>query len=80
MEKDTAVTVHVKSTTVLSDEDTPFIDLVVCPAFESAYKKDVIEYYGMDRYKYVNEGSFGPTKNSNDSDDQENCSNLLLMM
>ena len=69
MEKDTAVTIHVKSTTVSPDAGTPFIDLVVCPSFESAYKKDIIEYYGMDKYKYVNDGSFSPTKQSNDSDD-----------
>lgn len=64
--KDTAITIkeHVKHKLSPSDE-IPFIDLIICPNFFSAYKKDALNFYGLSRGKYRGKGKWNPTKNEN---------------
>ena len=40
------------------DEDTPFIDLIVCPSYAAAYKDGVLETHGMDKGKYRSKGYY----------------------
>ena len=41
----------------------PFLDFIVCPAFQFAYKDDVGKDFGLDIRKYRKEGHFSPTTN-----------------
>ena len=50
------------------DIDTPFIDLTICPAYDAAYKDDVLQHYGMDKNEYRNEGVYFPRNNAKDMD------------
>ena len=59
--KDTAIRERVKSTAdAAGDKSTPFVDLTICPAYESSYKEDVLRQYGMEKRKYVREGVYIP--------------------
>ena len=42
------------------DNDTPFIGLTVCPAYNSAYKEDVLKQYGMNKKDYRQNGGYQP--------------------
>ena len=46
----------------------PFIDFTVCPAYESAYKEDVLKYYNLTIRDYRSQGIFYPRKNGNNVD------------
>ena len=57
--KETIIREHVLSTAEASgDEDTPFIDLIVCPSYAAAYKDKVLEKHGMDKGKYRSKGYY----------------------
>ena len=61
------------------DPTLPFLDLVVCPSFEVAYKMDVLQKYGMQHRDYVYNGYFYPTQNNdNQYDPRIIVSNYLL--
>ena len=45
------------------DPSLPFLDLVVCPAYEVAYKHDMLKKYGLDRESYWQDGRFNPSVN-----------------
>ena len=73
MAKETAITIKEYATyklspTETSDEDIPFIDLIVCPEYFAAYNKDKFDYYGIGKESYKFMGKYYPTKNSNDTD------------
>ena len=67
--KDTAIRERVKSTAdAAGDTSTPFVDLTICPAYESSYKEDVLRQYGMDKDKYRREGVYIPQNYTPDMD------------
>ena len=69
MDKDTSVIEYVKYTSETASEvEIPFIEFTVCPSYDSAYISDAFEYYGLDKVKYRDKGTFYPTKNGNNSD------------
>ena len=70
MAKDTSVKEHVKRTSQPSD-DIPFIDLTICPSYHSAYKNDVLKYYGIEKAKYRKTGTYRPNNDTTESDLQE---------
>lgn len=45
------------------DGSLPFVDLTVCPSFDFAFKKDVMNRYGLDSTKYRKEGEYTPENN-----------------
>ena len=49
------------------DPNLPFIDFIVCPHYDVAYKTDMIEMYGLDKNNYRRNGVYVPTKNYNSS-------------
>ena len=58
MAKETTVTEHVMYTTDTEKNiGKPFIDFTVCPAYESSYKEDILEYYGLEK-KFIITRSF----------------------
>ena len=54
------------------DNDTPFIGLTVCPAYNSAYKEDVLEEYGLTKKEYRNSGDYLPKDRKRYNDTWEN--------
>ena len=40
------------------DTDTPFIDLTICPAYDVAYKEDLVEHYGLNKKQYRAHGVY----------------------
>ena len=69
MQKETAVIIREYATHNLpDDEDIPFLDLIVCPEYFTAYNREKMEYYGIDKEKYKFMGHFMPTKNQNGTD------------
>ena len=40
------------------DTDTPFIDLTICPAYDVAYKDDMVEHYGLNKKHYRAHGVY----------------------
>ena len=69
MAGETSITETVKYTTDTYDNvDVPFIDFTVCPAYESAYKENVLQYYGLTTDDYRKNGIFYPTRNGNNID------------
>ena len=63
MAKETSVTESVKHTRDTENTDSvPFIDFTVCPAYESAYKEDVLQVYGLNRDEYRGKGVFHSKK------------------
>ena len=46
------------TTDAVGDVDTPFIELTVCPAYDVAYKDEIIKTYGMDKSKYRKRGVY----------------------
>lgn len=53
------------------DDNLPFIDFIICPAYQYAYKDDLLKKYGLDVGKYRNDGHFSPTTNQSTSLDLE---------
>ena len=51
-----------------SEKNVPFVDFVVCPSYEMAYKKNVMKYYGLDIQKYRRGKSFYPVNHGKDID------------
>ena len=69
MARDTSVTEHVKYTTdTMENANVPFIDFTICPAYESAYKENVLKYYGLTKSDYRHNGMFYPTANGTNVD------------
>ena len=69
MQKDTAVTIREYATYNLpSDENIPFIDLIICPEYFEAYNSEKLNYYGIEREQYQFMGHFAPKKNKNGTD------------
>lgn len=54
-----------------SENAAPFVDFVVCPSYQVAYKKDVMEYYGLDRQNYVRGKTFYPAKHGTGVDPRQ---------
>ena len=50
-----------------NDETMPFLDLIVCPRYDVAYKADVMANLGLTKSGYRRKGQFYPTKNHNDN-------------
>ena len=48
-----------------TDKNLPFIDFIVCPHYDVAYKTDMIEMYGLNKNNYRRNGIYVPTKNYN---------------
>ena len=48
------------------DEDgsLPFVDLIVCPSYDFAFKEDVMTRYRLDPSKYRSEGQYTPENNN----------------
>ena len=64
-EKSTSTKTHIKPT---SDPATPFVDFVVCPSYQKAYKQEVIRNFGLEREQYKDGVSFYPLANETDLD------------
>ena len=47
------------------DANFPFLDLVVCPAYDGAYKSEMLQKYGLDHETYWQEGRFNPSVKNN---------------
>ena len=47
------------------DSSLPFIDFIVCPHYDVAYKTEKIEAYGLNKNDYRRNGVYVPTKNYN---------------
>ena len=63
--KDTAIRERVKSTAdAVGDEHTPFIELTICPSYGSAYKEDILKFYGMDKENYRRKGVYFPSNHT----------------
>ena len=59
---------QVRSTSVgANDTNLPFIDFIVCPHYDVAYKDDAMETYGLEKNEYRRRGAYMPTKNHNTS-------------
>ena len=70
--KETAVTTKEFPTGELTNEyDILFVDLIICPEYFAAYKKEKLQYYGIEREKYRNNGHFYPTINQPDKGPRE---------
>ena len=54
-----------------SDIATPFVDFVVCPSYQMAYKKDILKFFGLDREEYKEGVSFHPLANGSDMDPRD---------
>ena len=75
LKKDTAITIKEHASyDIESEEKIPFIDLIICPEFFVAYNKNVLEYYGIEKENYRQNGNFYPNKNGKNIDPR----NLLL--
>ena len=55
----------------------PFLDLIVCPRYDVAYKGDVMESLGLTKSGYRRLGQFHPTKNHNDNISLQEVFNLV---
>ena len=51
-----------------SKESIPFIDLIICPEFFVAYNENVLEFYGIEKENYRQNGNFYPNKNGKNID------------
>ena len=51
-----------------NNDGKPFIDFTVCPAYESSYKKEILEYYGLQKSAYRDKGILYPVKNGTNTD------------
>ena len=64
LKKETAVTIKEFSS---HDMDTassiPFVDLIICPEYFAAYKKEALSYFGLDKEGYKRGGKYYPSKN-----------------
>ena len=67
-EASTSTKTSVKTT---SENIAPFIDFVVCPSYQMAYKTDIMEYYGLIREEYVKGSSFYPKQHSSGTDPRQ---------
>ena len=45
------------------DGSFPFIDLIVCPLYDFAFKDDMMIKYGLNAQQYRSEGHYTPTNN-----------------
>ena len=54
-----------------SDTATPFVDFVVCPSYQMAYKKDILSFLGLDREEYKEGVSFYPLANETNMDPRD---------
>ena len=62
---DTVVREHEHPTSKsVGDNDIPFLDVTICPRYESAYKEDVLESYGINLRNYRSGESFSPRSNA----------------
>ena len=52
----------VSTTEAVGDNDTPFIDFTICPAYDAAYKDDVLNAYGTNKDQYRKKGVNNNTK------------------
>ena len=74
--KETMVREQVRSTSSGSnDSNLPFIDFIVCPHYDAAYKDNVMEFYGLNKNSYRRKGDYMPTKNFNSSSGLRNIFN-----
>ena len=55
----------------MENANVPFIDFTVCPAYESAYKEDVLKYYGLTKSDYRSKGVFYPKANGTSLDPRQ---------
>ena len=60
-----------------NDETMPFLDLIVCPRYDVAYKADVMENLGLTKSGYRRKGQFNPAKNYNNSTSLQEVFNLV---
>ena len=51
--------------------DMPFLELTICPTYQSAYNDTRLEEYGMEKGKYRREGKYFPTYNNDGLDLRE---------
>ena len=66
---DTVVREHEHPTSQsIGDHSTPFIDLTICPDYESAYKDANLKKHGMSRSKYRSGESFSASDNVTEQD------------
>ena len=54
-----------------SENDAPFVDFVVCPSYQMAYKKNDLKYYGLDRQNYVKGKTFYPANHGTGVDPRQ---------
>ena len=52
-----------------NDVNVPFIDFILCPSYDSAYKKEVLRKYGLTIHDYRSEGVYYPNKMNNETVD-----------
>ena len=76
--KETTVTEQLRATAEGSNDETmPFLDLIVCPRYDVAYKGDVMESLGLTKSGYRRLGQFHPSKNHNDNISLQEVFNLV---
>ena len=63
--KETIVKEHIHSTSDGKKEENsiPFLELIICPTFQSAYNDEALKSYGMDKGDYRRRAIYYPTKN-----------------
>ena len=59
------------------DDTLPFLDFVICPAYQFAYKHDVLQDYGLDKVKFRNDGHFVPRTNKSTGLDPKKFFNII---
>ena len=55
--------IHSTSDGKKEKDNIPFLELIICPTFQSAYNEKVLNHYGMDRKDYRFRAIYYPMKN-----------------
>ena len=64
LKKETAVTIkEFSSHDMDAASSIPFVDLIICPEYFAAYKKEALSYFGLDKEGYKRGGTYYPSKN-----------------
>ena len=64
LKKETAVTIkEFSSHDMDAASSIPFVDLIICPEYFAAYKKEALSYFGLDKEGYKRGGKYYPSKN-----------------
>ena len=40
--------------------DIPYVGIIVCPSYDSAYKEEKLKHYGLNKHEYRNQAQYTP--------------------